>query len=194
MRGDRPRSGTSPNRSGWATPHARGSTADDVKHVLRADGYPACAGIDRILKDYQRVNVRLPRMRGDRPSPGTYRHPARVATPHARGSTSPEIRRLRSGIGYPACAGIDLNRSTIRLGRRWLPRMRGDRPAGGGDHVMRRKATPHARGSTREFAKLMAFLTGYPACAGIDPNLSHIPSRIIGYPACAGIDPHPPPS
>ena len=35
---------------------------------------------------------------------------------------------------------------------------------------MKQPATPHARGSTLGLAFALRCSTGYPACAGIDPN------------------------
>jgi len=107
MRGDRPAIFLSVALIGQATPHARGSTADEKEAPPNRSGYPACAGID--LRDYpaKHERHRLPRMRGDRPRRGPELPVGREATPHARGST------LTCGLagslvgGYPACAGID---------------------------------------------------------------------------------------
>ena len=71
-------------------------------------------------------------------------------------------------VGYPACAGIDRLPLTLSPKTKWLPRMRGDRPAWiftTGDH---NQATPHARGSTLYQQMEKARAAGYPACAGID--------------------------
>ncbi len=49
MRGDRPIEGVRIGNLYMATPHARGSTAQDHGPELACWGYPACAGIDRFL-------------------------------------------------------------------------------------------------------------------------------------------------
>ena len=49
MRGDRPLVFGYTGAIGWATPHARGSTIIRVALARPPPGYPACAGIDRIL-------------------------------------------------------------------------------------------------------------------------------------------------
>jgi len=112
-----------------ATPHARGSTIVCPFSPQDTPGYPACAGIDPLVAADGVAIPRLPRMRGDRPVEPNPNQNASEATPHARGST-----RLKGGTsgslsGYPACAGIDRVLGLDRAMRKWLPRMRGDRPA-----------------------------------------------------------------
>ncbi len=70
------------------TPHARGSTESSEKLTLRLRVYPACAGIDRLWHTNPRMQIRLPRMRGDRPLFFTWRVLLGRFTPHARGSTA----------------------------------------------------------------------------------------------------------
>ncbi len=73
-------------------------------------------------------------------------------------------------VVYPACAGIDpieVIDSKLEYG---LPRMRGDRPIRPCLHGLRRRFTPHARGSTWRSAACDSDNTVYPACAGIDPK------------------------
>ncbi len=87
MRGDRPRSRYTIRQRMSFTPHARGSTAQEVAEEEGMDVYPACAGIDLLLCWNCIDLVRLPRMRGDRPCPkGEIPFPFGF-TPHARGST-----------------------------------------------------------------------------------------------------------
>ncbi len=95
---------------------------------------------------------------------------AKVATPHARGSTSKHSQARPRPTGYPACAGIDpLTAMQIRQLCR-LPRMRGDRPCRASSCVQQCRATPHARGSTNATVTVPIPRSGYPACAGIDPT------------------------
>ncbi len=67
MRGDRPTSFLSPDFTGLAAPHARGSTRARSFGVESVFGCPACAGIDPPEVPASWRPVRLPRMRGDRP-------------------------------------------------------------------------------------------------------------------------------
>ena len=67
MRGDRPQPNDRPQRSYWASPHARGSTHAARRPASAARGFPACAGIDLMARSSAGRSMRLPRMRGDRP-------------------------------------------------------------------------------------------------------------------------------
>jgi len=110
-------------------------------------------------------------MRGDRPDEKPLQIRDCRATPHARGSTARRHDLDSRDIGYPACAGIDLVwRIAIRAYLR-LPRMCGDRPQFGERKAQTVAATPHARGSTYTLLHILIVCSGYPACAGIDPNL-----------------------
>ena len=55
--------------------------------MSKLDVYPACAGIDLFVPVYKIVEVRLPRMRGDRPFVGYALKGGCRFAPHARGST-----------------------------------------------------------------------------------------------------------
>ena len=71
-------------------------------------GYPAYAGIDLLQVSTVRVTIRLPRIRGDRPSSVNLLGLIISATPHTRGSTPISKLRASPTEGYPAYAGIDL--------------------------------------------------------------------------------------
>ena len=94
-----------------------------------------------------------------------------MATPHARGSTRTYSRARPGARGYPACAGIDLQRKRRSPVLVRLPRMRGDRPRALLPYDYDAAATPHARGSTHRTTARLQTRRGYPACAGIDPRL-----------------------
>ena len=70
--------------------------------------------------------------------------------------------------GYPAYAGIDLERPRDHVPHRGLPRIRGDRPPAGVGATDYGKATPHTRGSTLSKGDDRMTVLGYPAYAGID--------------------------
>ena len=117
--------------------------------------------------------VRLPRMRGDRPLRYTQNGTPVAFTPHARGSTFDPTVVKSLIVVYPACAGIVLDRLVSAVTSAGLPRMRGDRP-----HLIRKTKiaiwfTPHARGSTGLIHMLESLAKVYPACAGID-RLLHL--------------------
>ena len=190
MRGDRPFEYVLMFNICQATPHARGSTGYGLADSRGRSGYPACAGIDRIL-DTLGIQFRwLPRMRGDRPVLfiGIWR--IFWATPHARGSTSCAWIVKLCKNGYPACAGIDpfLSVGIPKIER--LPRMRGDRPLPTLCENVHRWATPHARGSTRPGGYPLGLGSGYPACAGIDPSARSQPSHTLRLPRMRGDRPY----
>ena len=93
MRGDRPSQEWVLGSLGKATPHARGSTCRMLDRLWGGPGYPACAGIDLLIRKGYFPEKRLPRMRGDRPRVKSKWLPLREATPHARGSTAGRSRR-----------------------------------------------------------------------------------------------------
>jgi len=148
MRGDRPALMLLGLGPGQFTPHARGSTAIRTYYETLITVYPACAGIDLLVKKPKKIAQSLPRMRGDRPREGEAMSFEIVFTPHARGSTAAKALIRSFAEVYPACAGIDPNGKSFAGSGRSLPRMRGDRPYAlfaGGYGV---SFTPHARGST----------------------------------------------
>ncbi len=170
MRGDRPRQWTTPQDTGSAAPHARGSTRAPWASASRRSGCPACAGIDPSPCDRRRTERWLPRMRGDRPAADALAMNCGQAAPHARGSTRTHTLESNETCGCPACAGIDppRQRRCSRSGR--LPRMRGDRPLCLSRQVHGSAAAPHARGSTPAWVYEERKRRGCPACAGIDPS------------------------
>ncbi len=186
MRGDRPGSKKSVEKSGRFTPHARGSTVDSKTKGRACPVYPACAGIDLGSANNSNSAQSLPRMRGDRP-PHFFPHKyVKRFTPHARGSTEGTNTYLQSGDVYPACAGIDLQRLESLAATLGLPRMRGDRPGFCFFFNLPVLFTPHARGSTLLARTSALFSPVYPACAGIDPIKLTEKACAIGLPRMRG--------
>ncbi len=111
MRGDRPAVDAYILAGGLFTPHARGSTFDLEDPYNHEKVYPACAGIDPGRGAVRELTRRLPRMRGDRPYFLALSAVLLSFTPHARGSTFVIAHIVRAFRVYPACAGIDRQRS-----------------------------------------------------------------------------------
>ena len=107
MRGDRPLKWIRDFVEAKFTPHARGSTATLLRAETHHQVYPACAGIDPGSTIHQLRNIRLPRMRGDRPLLADIFQDIDRFTPHARGSTPAMDLFMVHYKVYPACAGID---------------------------------------------------------------------------------------
>ncbi len=108
-------------------------------------------------------------MRGDRPRVYGKNYNWEMFTPHARGSTFQSGRARPGCVVYPACAGIDPERTSPAKACMRLPRMRGDRPEDGSLSRDGMEFTPHARGSTEAVIAEAKGIVVYPACAGIDP-------------------------
>ena len=128
MRGDRPGQNQWGYKKNEFTPHARGSTHHGLLDCVTLKVYPACAGIDHCISSPFVLVESLPRMRGDRPFQKTLVLQCKPFTPHARGSTGVWINVGGWTFVYPACAGIDREKTKSDVLRVCLPRMRGDRP------------------------------------------------------------------
>ena len=186
MRGDRPYVIVSITLTGEFTPHARGSTFPLMDIVFDRGVYPACAGIDLVLRPPPQYFRCLPRMRGDRPGYCVRTTICVRFTPHARGSTLWVLTQTNFARVYPACAGIDQCLSFFTQGRESLPRMRGDRPSFSTVSITSSRFTPHARGSTLRFKRSPTCITVYPACAGIDHRTKKKPTTAESLPRMRG--------
>ena len=169
-RGDRPEHWLWTGCMRAAPPHARGSTPCRGEPRGAADGSPARAGIDPSPHGPRRGTTRLPRTRGDRPEPLVLFWWPMKAPPHARGSTGASVRDNVWASGSPARAGIDPCGPASGPASARLPRTRGDRPGVRPRAPRVALAPPHARGSTRRDADVLALSAGSPARAGIDPG------------------------
>ena|SRR5690606_16101958 len=130
-------------------------------------------------------------MRGDRPDPTASTALCSVFTPHARGSTQIAwATDIRLQV-YPACAGIDPHTAPSAAVRTSLPRMRGDRPYKVEQDYVKKRFTPHARGSTAGSHWPRTRPQVYPACAGIDPSGTHRWSTLKRLPRMRGDRPRP---
>ncbi len=169
-----------------ATPHTRGSTLKKKCVEKKERGYPAYAGIDLKAKIDAALGERLPRIRGDRPQQVSLIGGTPGATPHTRGSTCTVLILLIPLNGYPAYAGIDPHCISAPPPRPRLPRIRGDRPGYKRRRFYNEGATPHTRGSTLGTIQHPRERIGYPAYAGIDPNLSTVMDTIGRLPRIRG--------
>ncbi len=185
-RGDRPPDGAAhPARRG-APPLTRGSTRRYLQRRRFRRGSPAHAGIDPISDQHGSLDRRLPRSRGDRPSPAGLSCGRMAAPPLTRGSTRDAVEPRAGGQGSPAHAGIDRTRRTRKPFRRRLPRSRGDRPYTATRHFHFVSAPPLTRGSTRLLRRRDIIELGSPAHAGIDPSLPQCEPRHVWLPRSRG--------
>ena len=127
-RGDRPVFRAAHAHLAAAPPLTRGSTPQGCGGWGAGLGSPAHAGIDPARSARAATVRRLPRSRGDRPSPSGASGYSPLAPPLTRGSTRAGLADLRRPQGSPAHAGIDPQAGPSSFAGRWLPRSRGDRP------------------------------------------------------------------
>lgn len=147
MRGGQPRTPSPFEGDIGFTPHARGLTRSNRVDDTGGTILPACAGVNPRNGYGQFRWNDSPRMRGGHPF-------ARVAlraslfTPHARGSTLPQIAYYVATRIHPACAGINPDDSGSIQNQKDSPRTRGGQPHVQVQWLYDDAFTPHARGST----------------------------------------------
>ena len=95
-----------------ASPHTRGWTLSADDAFLAKVGFPAHAGMDRALSAVRVPHGRLPRTRGDGPTPSARSSRTASASPHTRGWTPAAVREAGGRGGFPAHAGMDPGRRT----------------------------------------------------------------------------------
>ena len=132
------------------SPHARGWTSHVDPAPLAQAGFPARAGMDPRRACRGSARSRIPRTRGDGPSPAPTAPSVDADSPHARGWT---------GGGSPGGRG-----------RRRIPRTRGDGPGPLMTIAIALSDSPHARGWTALHARPAHADSGFPARAGMDPS------------------------
>ena len=188
-RGDGPLATCHTGRSVRASPHTRGWTLRPGADDARRGGFPAHAGMDPSPRAISRGRAWLPRTRGDGPDRGPAALRLRMASPHTRGWTRWQGRRLPRGRGFPAHAGMDPGAATAPTGVSGLPRTRGDGPHVCCRVIRRTSASPHTRGWTPRAGPLRAQAPGFPAHAGMDPRRRRRPGRPRRLPRTRGDGP-----
>ena len=109
------------------SPHARGSTPHPQSFRRGYRILPACAGVN-LSREWLYEPVYSPRMRGGQPFLSIGLSMVLVFTPHARGSTLPQIAYYVATRIHPACAGINPDDSGSIQNQKDSPRMRGGQP------------------------------------------------------------------
>ena len=172
-RGDGPcsRSGMTTTRT--APPHTRGWTLRQRLVAEDVGGSPAHAGMDPPPSPGADPAARLPRTRGDGPTPN-HGSPARAsAPPHTRGWTRVTGGSVAVERGSPAHAGMDPPPVVSLLDRHTAP--------------------PHTRGWTLVARRHRGLRTGSPAHAGMDPLSAASRTSPIRLPRTRGDGPWPEP-
>ena len=155
------RDAVSPPARGWSPNHSRACAA--------RSGFPARAGMVRLLLGFHRSDRRFPRPRGDGPQEKDAEHILHGVSPPARGWSLPARRSGDVQAGFPARAGMVPGPTAPSGSGRRFPRPRGDGPI---DAAMARGATmvsPPARGWSARRESAGGCHRGFPARAGMVP-------------------------
>ena len=164
-----------------ATPHARGSTRLKTEGKEHPAGHPARTGVYPCRQTTAAADTRPPRTHGGLPH--LFGGPPRThgATPHARGvypGLAPGGHPARTGV-YPDCDGCE------RIGY-GPPRTHGGLPAPATAPPPAGRATPHARGSTRQAAPPLHRGDSHPARTGVYRVFTRCLSAAPGPPRTHG--------
>ena len=145
--------------------------------------------MDPLPADEARGGSGIPRTRGDGPDllRGLALHPR--DSPHPRGWTLDGGAISASEWGFPAPAGMDPPARRSSPGCRRIPRTRGDGPAGPVRRRRCRRDSPHPRGWTSVWPPAGRARIGFPAPAGMDPDMDAAGVPRHGIPRTRGDGP-----
>ena len=188
-RGDGPGPDRGRGRHTPASPHTRGWTRASDRRRRPDRGFPAHAGMDPLWALLSRVEIGLPRTRGDGPRRihGVLR--TAQASPHTRGWTLDNRGVGHVAVGFPAHAGMDPERPADPARGARLPRTRGDGPQASTHGAASSAASPHTRGWTPGLEAPRVSGQGFPAHAGMDPIIRTVSNRTLRLPRTRGDGP-----
>ena len=171
-RGDGPSMRVPPRSPTMDSPRSRGWTGDAAKTGWLTRGFPALAGMDPTCAGRASSSGRIPRARGDGPSRRIAAFRSSLDSPRSRGWTPPRDVAALVRDGFPALAGMDLDKTRGAAGSGRIPRARGDGPRQGSSQPGPRRDSPRSRGWTPTGAPTYASEHGFPALAGMDPRVA----------------------
>ena len=188
-RGDGPVQEHSTRMIAEVSPHSRGWTFTPDGDLAMESGFPALAGMDPLPALQDAHLAGFPRTRGDGPSACSITWPANPVSPHSRGWTRAGAFDPDDRGGFPALAGMDLY-------ARWrsghgirFPRTRGDGPPTSVARCSPSRVSPHSRGWTISANRIKQPDDGFPALAGMDPEVSRMPDITMRFPRTRGDGP-----
>ena len=176
-----------------ASPPTRGWTPDEPLQRAHAAGFPAHAGMDPRPASSRATRRGLPRPRGDGPFSKRVFELTGMASPPTRGWTRRRAQHVSDGVGFPAHAGMDPRRDRAPRLRLRLPRPRGDGPVQHDRSQPIARASPPTRGWTPVVDGAGLEDDGFPAHAGMDPNLRRLERLERRLPRPRGDGPAPSP-
>ena len=110
-----------------SSPHTRGTPAWAIRFVAKHRFIPAYAGNAFLLQHQQVSRTVHPRIRGERPAPGSRIGGNGGSSPHTRGTLGTEWTGMAQSRFIPAYAGNALNQLRLRQEAPVHPRIRGER-------------------------------------------------------------------
>ena len=188
-RGDGPSRTTWGGRPGRDSPRSRGWTVSAAAAGHPPPGFPALAGMDRSSISLSPTTPRIPRARGDGPTPTGDRGRGAADSPRSRGWTLAAGARAHAARGFPALAGMDPPPGVHPAAGCGIPRARGDGPLGQQLHRPTHRDSPRSRGWTVGGQPLDARHVGFPALAGMDPGGRSPPPSARRIPRARGDGP-----
>ena len=188
-RGDGPINVSGASLLDAGSPHTRGWTASTLIRTPSGWGFPAHAGMDPSSSCAGTGRRRVPRTRGDGPGAQRSTRCTRSGSPHTRGWTDFPLFVRQPAAGFPAHAGMDPDHRAAARHRPWVPRTRGDGPAGGTTININVRGSPHTRGWTLNDRMAITDDEGFPAHAGMDPGSSSSSSPPARVPRTRGDGP-----
>ena len=172
-----------------ASPRTRGWTREIGLLGLGLAGFPAHAGMDPGSLSPPGHPEWLPRARGDGLTAVSLAQYLSMASPRTRGWTPSAVENASGFGGFPAHAGMDLDRHLEIEALRWLPRARGDGPVRVCRAGRQLPASPRTRGWTLTAILKSKHCDGFPAHAGMDPYESAEPDVSFRLPRARGDGP-----
>ena len=169
-RGDGPATLRAIARQGPGSPPTRGWTPDVARRHTGRRGFPAHAGMDPPPAGGPAPCTRVPRPRGDGPTPCPNCAQMTLGSPPTRGWTRVDFILPGLDRGFPAHAGMDPPGQSSLLCPGWVPRPRGDGPTPCPNCGKMTLGSPPTRGWTRREARARDRVDGFPAHAGMDPS------------------------
>ena len=188
-RGDGPVLSTSIRRVPKVSPHTRGWTHAPAHQPDSRPGFPAHAGMDPCRPSRGDRTRRFPRTRGDGPVGREMQSAMRRVSPHTRGWTLIEHPRPTRMPGFPAHAGMDPGPGDAARGSGGFPRTRGDGPGPARTSTRKPRVSPHTRGWTENVVGHALPTKGFPAHAGMDPDIDGAGGASDGFPRTRGDGP-----
>ena len=188
-RGDGPYPVSSRHVGDRVSPHTRGWTRQRQCAYQSTGGFPAHAGMDPDTPGRRPATSRFPRTRGDGPLCRDPKGGEWRVSPHTRGWTHVRGGAAGGAGGFPAHAGMDPR--GMRYGRSWpwFPRTRGDGPRRSCRPMPASAVSPHTRGWTPLAQQPESLASGFPAHAGMDPNLTARSTTSTRFPRTRGDGP-----